>query len=85
MGPGTEYSKAQPGRVDDKFSLQELTYLHKGETPTDVPLEPFAASSLNQHICFISLGKHKYELGMTVGSMNHCYFQCALSGVKAAI
>lgn len=48
MGPGTEYRKVQLTRVDGKFSLQEPTYLQKGETPIDAPLEPFASSFLRE-------------------------------------
>lgn len=53
MGPGTKYSKIQLSRVDGKFSLQELTYLRKRETPIDGPLETFAASSLRETSVFV--------------------------------
>lgn len=47
-GAETKYSKTQLSRVYGKCSLEEFTCLHKGETPTDARLEPFAASSLRE-------------------------------------
>lgn len=48
MGAETKYSKTQLSKVYGKCSLEEFTCLHKGETPTDARLEPFAASSLRE-------------------------------------